>query len=137
MSKPVLAVAGRLRTRVEAGKRVPRIIGDDDRSLRDVTRVAFGARPSGAAVDQGGRLGAAVDQRHYLPLWVDLLDYDGESALDTVEPAGAGARRLARPAHAGAQRPAHRRAPAATASSTCSPAPATSSCRSGPARSPS
>jgi len=50
-----------------------------------VTRTAFGARPSGAAVAQAARLGAAVDERYYLPLWIDLLDYDGESALDTVE----------------------------------------------------
>ncbi len=63
---------------------MPRVIGDNDRSLL-VTRTAFGARPSGAAVAQAARLGAAVDERYYLPLWIDLLDYDGESALDTVE----------------------------------------------------
>ena len=50
-----------------------------------MTRTAFGARPSGAAVAQAARLGAAVDERYYLPLWIDLLDYDGESALDTVD----------------------------------------------------
>jgi len=83
LSKPVLAVAGHMRTRVEAGKRMPRTVGDDDRSYV-MSRVAFGARPSGAAIEQVRRLGAAVDQRHYLPLWVDLLDYDGEAALDTV-----------------------------------------------------
>jgi pimeloyl-ACP methyl ester carboxylesterase len=80
----VLAGAGRLRQRVESGKRVPRLIKDDDRSLL-VTRSAFGTRPSGVAVAQAARLGAAVDQRYYLPLWIDLLDYDGTSALDTVE----------------------------------------------------
>jgi pimeloyl-ACP methyl ester carboxylesterase len=36
-------------------------------------------------VAQATRLGAAVDQRYYLPLWIDLLDYDGEAALDTVD----------------------------------------------------
>ena len=80
----VLAGAGRLRQRVESGRRVPRLIGENDRSLL-MTRTAFGARPSGVAVAQAARLGAAVDERYYLPLWIDLLDYDGESALDTVE----------------------------------------------------
>jgi pimeloyl-ACP methyl ester carboxylesterase len=80
----VLAGAGRLRRRVESGRRVPRLIGDNDRSLL-MTRTAFGAHPSGVAVAQAARLGAAVDERYYLPLWIDLLDYNGESALDTVD----------------------------------------------------
>ena len=84
LSKPVLAVAGRMRNRAESGKRMPRTVGDDDRSYV-MSRVAFGAHPSGAAIEQVRRLGAAVDQRHYVPLWVDLLDYDGEAALDTVD----------------------------------------------------
>ncbi|MGZ4727862.1 MAG: alpha/beta fold hydrolase [Acidimicrobiales bacterium] len=84
MSPAVLAGAARLRRRVEAGRRVPRVISDNDRSLL-VTRTAFGARPPGAAVAQATRLGAAVDERYYLPLWIDLLDYDGESALDSVD----------------------------------------------------
>ena len=80
----VLAAGGRLVRRVDAGRRVPKVIGDNNRSVL-VTRTAFGAHPSGIAVAQAARLGAAVDPRYYLPLWVDLLDYDGESALDTVD----------------------------------------------------
>jgi pimeloyl-ACP methyl ester carboxylesterase len=70
--------------RVSAGRSLPRVVGDNDRSLV-VTRLAFGSRPSGAAVEQARRLGAAVDVSSYLPLWLDLLDYDGEAALESVD----------------------------------------------------
>ncbi len=84
MAPAVLAGADRLRRRVEAGRRVPRLMTDNDRSLL-MTRTTFGAHPSGVAVAQAARHGAAVDERYYLPLWIDLLDYDGESALETVD----------------------------------------------------
>jgi pimeloyl-ACP methyl ester carboxylesterase len=70
--------------RVAAGRRMPRIVGANDRSLL-ATRVAFGAKPSGAAVEQARRMGEEVDLRYYVPLWADLLDYDGEAALETLD----------------------------------------------------
>jgi pimeloyl-ACP methyl ester carboxylesterase len=70
--------------RAAAGRRMPRVVGANDRSLL-ATRVAFGARPSGAAVEQARRMGEQVDLRYYVPLWADLLDYDGEAALDALD----------------------------------------------------
>jgi len=70
--------------RASAGRRMPRFVGANDRSLI-ATRVAFGARPSGAAVEQARRMGEEVDLRYYLPLWADLLDYDGEAALEVLD----------------------------------------------------
>jgi pimeloyl-ACP methyl ester carboxylesterase len=72
------------RRRVAAGRPMPQMVGDNDRSLV-VTRLAFGSHPSGVAVEQARRLGAAVDRSAYLPLWLDLLDYDGEAALESVD----------------------------------------------------
>jgi len=84
----VLPVWGRLerrtRQRVEAGRPLPRVIGENNRSLF-VTRLAFGSHPSGAAVAQARRLGAEVELDRYLPLWLDLLDYDGRTALESVD----------------------------------------------------
>jgi len=77
-------VERRTQRRVSAGRRMPRMVGDNNRSLL-VTRLAFGSHPSGAAVEQARRLGAAVDVSTYLPLWLDLLDYDGEAALESVD----------------------------------------------------
>jgi len=77
-------VERRTQRRLAAGRTLPRVIGDNDRSLL-VSRLAFGSRPSGAAVEQTARLGAAVDTDVYLPLWLDLLDYDGEQALESVD----------------------------------------------------
>ncbi|MEI7593089.1 MAG: alpha/beta hydrolase [Actinomycetes bacterium] len=70
--------------RVETGRSLPRVMGDNNRSLV-ATRVAFGSRPSGVAVEQARRLGADVDLSAYLPLWLDLFDYDGEAALAAVD----------------------------------------------------
>ena len=70
--------------RAAAGRRMPRMVGANDRSLL-ATRVAFGARPSGAAVEQARRMGEQVDLRYYVPLWADLMDYDGEAALDALD----------------------------------------------------
>jgi pimeloyl-ACP methyl ester carboxylesterase len=70
--------------RARAGGRMPRVIGDNHRSLL-ATRVAFGAHPSGAAVEQVRHMGADVDLRYYVPLWADLLDYDGEAGLESLD----------------------------------------------------
>ncbi|HVN51753.1 MAG TPA: alpha/beta hydrolase [Acidimicrobiales bacterium] len=70
--------------RAAAGRRMPRLVGANDRSLL-ATRVAFGSRPSGTAVEQARRMGEQVDLRYYVPLWADLLDYDGEAALETLD----------------------------------------------------
>ena len=77
-------IEARTRRRVDAGRALPRMVGDNNRSLV-ATRLAFGSHPSGAAVEQARRLGAAVDVSSYLPLWLDLLDYDGEAALESVD----------------------------------------------------
>ncbi len=52
---------------------------------RSRPRLAFGAKPSGAAVEQARRMGEEVDLRYYIPLWADLLDYDGEAGLESVD----------------------------------------------------
>jgi pimeloyl-ACP methyl ester carboxylesterase len=78
------SVRRRADARVAAGRRLPRLVGDNDRSLI-ATRVAFGSHPSGAAVEQVRSLGEQVDLRYYIPLWADLLDYDGEAALESVD----------------------------------------------------
>ncbi len=67
--------------RISAGRPMPRLVGPNNRSLI-ATRAAFGAHPSGAAVEQARRMGEAVDLRYYIPLWADLLDYDGEAGLE-------------------------------------------------------
>lgn len=84
VAAPVRSAGARLRRRVEAGKWMPPGVGADDRSYL-MGRVAFGARPSGAAVEQVRRLGQAVDERHYIPLWVDLLDTDNRGALAELD----------------------------------------------------
>jgi pimeloyl-ACP methyl ester carboxylesterase len=78
------AIRRRADDRVTSGRRMPRVIGANDRSLV-ATRVAFGSRPSGAAVEQVRRMGEQVDLRYYVPLWADLLDYDGESTLEALD----------------------------------------------------
>ena len=78
------AIRRRADERVTSGRRMPRVIGANDRSLV-ATRVAFGTRPSGAAVEQVRRMGEQVDLRYYVPLWADLLDYDGEAALEALD----------------------------------------------------
>ena len=78
------ALRRRADDRAAAGRRMPRVVGANDRSLL-ATRIAFGARPSGAAVEQARRMGEEVDLRYYVPLWADLLDYDGEAALETLD----------------------------------------------------
>jgi non-heme chloroperoxidase len=80
----VRAAQTRVNARVDRGGRLPRLVGANDRSLV-ATRAAFGAKPSGAAVEQVRRMGEEVDLRYYLPLWIDLLDYDGEAGLESVD----------------------------------------------------
>jgi pimeloyl-ACP methyl ester carboxylesterase len=77
-------VHDRAHARASAGGRMPRVVGANDRSLL-ATRVAFGSRPSGAAVAQVRDMGAQVDLRYYIPLWADLLDYDGEAGLESLD----------------------------------------------------
>jgi pimeloyl-ACP methyl ester carboxylesterase len=83
--KPVLPIAKalgrRVRTRLESGRPVPqRKMGEDDLSWL-MTRLAFGARPSGKAVDQVRRFVEEVPQSTSLPSGVDLLDHDAREAL--------------------------------------------------------
>lgn len=103
------ALGRRVRTRYDAGRRVPdRPMGDDDLSWV-VARLAFGASPSGRAVDELRRCGAEFPQSTGLPTWIDILDHDAREALaatstpsmilvgsrDLLTPV-AGARRIAR-----------------------------------------
>lgn len=77
-----LTVAGRrLAARTAAGRPLPRPPADRNLVL---TRVAFGANPPGAAVEQVSRLGMAVDPKLYVGLWVDLFDTDTREALAGV-----------------------------------------------------
>jgi pimeloyl-ACP methyl ester carboxylesterase len=82
MALPVMKNLGRrVGTRYEAGRRVPdRRMGDDDLSWV-MSRLAFGARPSGRAVDEVRRCGAEVPQSTALPSWIDILDHDAREAL--------------------------------------------------------
>ena len=80
----VRAARERANARVSAGRGLPRLVGDNNRSLI-ATRAAFGARPSGAAVEQARRMGREVDLQYYIPLWADLLDYDGEAGLEAFD----------------------------------------------------
>jgi pimeloyl-ACP methyl ester carboxylesterase len=71
----------RMVNRLDAGRPVPqRQIGDDDLSWL-MTRLAFGGRPSAAAVDQVRHMLADVPQTTSLPSGVDLLDHDARRAL--------------------------------------------------------
>ena len=82
-SLPVVrTVRRRAGARVAAGGRMPRLVGDNNRSLI-ATRAAFGSRPSAVAVEQARRMGSEVPLDHYIPLWADLLDYDGEAGLES------------------------------------------------------
>jgi pimeloyl-ACP methyl ester carboxylesterase len=83
--KPVLplaqAMGRRLRTRMDAGRRVPqRGMQDDDLSLV-MTRLAFGANPSYRAVQETLRCGIEVPQSTTMPSGIDLLDHDARKAL--------------------------------------------------------
>jgi pimeloyl-ACP methyl ester carboxylesterase len=84
-SLPVVrTVRRRAGSRVAAGGRMPRLVGDNNRSLI-ATRTAFGSRPSAVAVEQARRMGSEVPLEHYIPLWADLLDYDGEAGLESFD----------------------------------------------------
>ncbi len=78
---PVLAGGRRLAARTASGHPLPRVPADRNLVM---SRVAFGANPSGAAVEQVSRLGLAVDPTRYVGLWVDLLDLDTRAALAGV-----------------------------------------------------
>lgn len=79
---PLLAGGGRLAARTAAGRSFPRPPADRNLVL---SRVAFGANPPGAAVEQVSRLGMAVDPKLYMGLWVDLLDTDTRESLGRVK----------------------------------------------------
>ncbi len=80
----VRSLRRRADSRVSSGGRMPRLVGANDRSLV-ATRIAFGVDPPGAAVEQVRRMGEEVDLRYYVPLWMDLLDYDGEAGLESFD----------------------------------------------------
>lgn len=84
--KPVAAFLGqRMVTRLQAGRRVPEWrVADDDLSWL-TTRLAFGARPSAAAVDQVRQMLVDVPQATTLPSGVDLLDHDAREALAATD----------------------------------------------------
>lgn len=78
------ALGRRVRSRFEAGRRIPeRPIGDDDVSWM-MARMAFGSRPSAQAVDQVRRYLEEVPQSTSLPSWIDLLDHDARDALQAT-----------------------------------------------------
>ena len=89
--KPVLPIAKALgrhaRTRLDSGRPVPqRKMGEDDLSWL-MTRVAFGAHPSGKAVAQVRKFVEDVPQSTSLPSGIDLLDHDARETLrDTHTP---------------------------------------------------
>lgn len=83
--KPVLPIAkalGRRATmRLDSGRGVRQMkMGEDDLSWL-MTRLAFGAHPSGKAVDQVRQFVEAVPQSTSLPSGVDLLDHDARETL--------------------------------------------------------
>ncbi len=69
--------------RADAGRPI-RLPGNPDDQLL-MTRLAFGARPSGAAVEVARRLGHELSDDHRTHLWVDLYDTDNRAALRTVK----------------------------------------------------
>jgi len=84
-SLPVVRqVRRRAGERVAAGGHLPRLVGENNRSLI-ATRAAFGSKPSAVAVEQARRMGSQVDLDYYIPLWADLLDYDGEAGLEQFD----------------------------------------------------
>ncbi|HET9077058.1 MAG TPA: alpha/beta hydrolase [Acidimicrobiales bacterium] len=85
LPRPALPVAQalgrRVRRRLDQGRPVyQRPVGDDDLSWF-LARLAFGARPSGRAVDQLRRYLEEVPQSTSLPSGIDLLDHDARDAL--------------------------------------------------------
>lgn len=54
----------------------------DDQVL--MTRMAFGHRPSGKAVQVAARLGGELSEHHRSKLWIDLLDTDNRDGLARV-----------------------------------------------------
>lgn len=77
----VQRLGGRALARFEAGHRVPqRPMGDDDLSWV-LTRLAFGGRPSGRAVDETRRCGGEMTQASMLACGVDLFHHDARQAL--------------------------------------------------------
>lgn len=85
LPRPVLPIAQalgrRVTRRLDSGRPVPQgNLGDDDLSWF-VTRLAFGSRPPGRAVDQTRRYVQAVPQSTALPSWIDLLYHDAREAL--------------------------------------------------------
>lgn len=65
--------------RAEAGRPFVPPSSIDDETL--VMRMAFGAHPSGAAVDVARRLGHDLSEEYRTQLWVDLFDTDNRSGL--------------------------------------------------------
>ena len=81
MLKPAQVLGRRALARMEAGRPVPqRPMGDDDLSWV-LTRLAFGGRPSGRAVDETRRCGSEMEQAAVMACGVDLLHHDARRAL--------------------------------------------------------
>ena len=79
--RPARMLGQRALARLEAGRPVPqRPMGDDDLSWV-LTRLAFGGRPSGRAVDETRRCGSEMAQAAVLACGVDLLDHDARQGL--------------------------------------------------------
>jgi pimeloyl-ACP methyl ester carboxylesterase len=79
--RPARALGKRALARLEAGRPVPqRRMGDDDLSWI-FTRLAFGGRPSGRAVDETRRCGSEMEQAAVMACGVDLIDHDARRAL--------------------------------------------------------
>lgn len=74
--------AGMVR-RSDAGRPLRLPSRADDELL--FTRMAFGSKPSGKAVEVTRRLGHDVSEDYRTRLWVDLFDTDNRAALDRVD----------------------------------------------------
>ena len=79
--RPAKVLGQRALARLDAGHPVPqRPMGDDDLSWV-LTRLAFGGRPSGRAVDETRRCGSEMEQAAVMACGVDLLHHDARRAL--------------------------------------------------------
>ena len=83
IDKVVGRVGAGMVKRSDAGRPVRLPSGADVELL--FTRLAFGNRPSGRAVEITRRLGHDVSEEYRTRLWVDLSDTDNRDALDAVD----------------------------------------------------
>lgn len=79
MPAPVAALSHWATARADEGRPV-KVTGKPDDELL-ITRLSFGRRPSGAAVEVARRLSHDMDERYRSHWWADLLDYDNTTAL--------------------------------------------------------